>query len=122
LHAAQQAIISGDYRGAEAHARAILATAKSSPQAYQAQFILAQSLYGQGKPQDAAIAFDDAYNRNHTGDYAPQSLLGLANSLTAIHQEAAACDTLASLNSQFPTPPAGLGPHITAAEHRAHCS
>jgi len=122
LHAAQQAIITGDYRGAEAHARAILATAKSSPQAYQAQFILAQSLYGQGRMQDAAIAFDDSYNRNHTGEYAPQSLLGLANSLTSIHQEAAACDTLASLNSQFPTPPTGLGPHITAAEHRAHCS
>ncbi len=122
LHAAQEAIISGDYRGAEAHARAILADAKSSPQAYQAQFILAQSLYGQGRMQDAAIAFDDSYNRNHTGDYAPQSLLGLANSLTSIHQEAAACDTLASLNSQFPTPPTGLGPHIVAAEHRAHCS
>jgi TolA-binding protein len=53
---------------------------------------------------------------------APSSLLGLANSLTSIHQEAAACDTLASLNSQFPTPPAGMAGSITAASHRAHCS
>jgi TolA-binding protein len=122
LHAAQEAIIAGDYRTAEADARTILTTAKTSPQAYQAQFILAQSLYGQGKPQDAAIAFDDSYNHDRQGQYAPQSLLGLANSLTSIHQEAAACDTLASLNSQFPTPPAGLGPRIAAASRRAHCS
>jgi TolA-binding protein len=122
LHAAQEAIITGDYRAAEGHARAILDKAKTSPAGYQAQFILAQSLYGQGRPQDAAIAFDDTYNRNREGMYAPQALLGLANSLTSIHQEAAACDTLASLNSQFPTPPAGLGPRIEAASHRAHCS
>jgi TolA-binding protein len=122
LHAAQQAIIAGKYHDAETDARAILATAKTSPQGYQAQFILAQSLYGQGNPQAAAIAFDDTYNRDRTGMYAPMALLGLANSLTSIHQEAAACDTLGSLNSQFPTPPAGLAPRIAAASHRAHCS
>jgi TolA-binding protein len=122
LRDAQQAIIHGDYKTAEVKTRAILKTSKTGPEGYQAQFILAQSLYGQGRPQDAAIAFDDAYNRDRTGNYAPQSLLGLANSLTSIHQEEAACDTLSSLNSQFPTPPAGLGPRILAAKHRAHCS
>jgi TolA-binding protein len=122
LHAAQEAIIHGDYPAAETNARAVLATAKSSPEGYQAQYILAQSLYGQGKAQDAAIAFDDAYNRNRDGDYAPGSLLGLADSLAAIHQDAAACDTLASLNSQFPTPPKDLQSGIGAASKRAHCS
>ncbi len=122
LHDAQQAIIRGDYKQAETDTRAILAKSKTSPEAYQAQFILAQSLYGQSRPQDAAIAFDDTYNHDRTGKYAPQSLLGLANSLTSIHQEMAACSTLSSLNSQFPTPPAGLAPRIAAAEKRAHCS
>ncbi len=122
LHAAQDAIVKGNYAAAETNARAVLASRKSSPEGYQAQYILAQSLYGEGKPQDAAIAFDDAYNRNKTGDYAPGSLLGLANSLTAIHQDAAACDTLASLNSQFPTPPKSLQVGIDAANRRAHCS
>jgi TolA-binding protein len=122
LHAAQEAILHRDYPTAESAARGILATSKASPQGYQAQFILAQSLYGQGKAQESAIAFDDAYNRDKSGLYAPGSLLGLANSLTAIHQEEAACDTLASLNSQFPTPPKGLAPAIAAAAKRAHCS
>jgi TolA-binding protein len=122
LKAAQAAIVKNDYASAESNARAVLAAAKSSPEGYQAQYILAQSLFGEGKPQDAAIAFDDAYNRDRSGAYAPGSLLGLANSLTAIHQEAAACDTLSSLNSQFPTPPAGMKSKIDAASKRAHCS
>jgi TolA-binding protein len=121
LHAAQEAILRRDYATAEADARGVLASAKSTPEGYQAQYILAQSLYGEGRPQDAAIAFDDAYNRDREGGYAPGSLLGLANSLSAIHQDSAACDTLASLNSQFPTPPKGLGPAISAAAKRAHC-
>jgi TolA-binding protein len=122
LRAAQEAIVHGNYPAAETNARTVLATAKSSPEGYQAQYILAQSLYGEGKPQDAAIAFDDTYNRDRNGNYAPGALLGLANSLTAIHQAAAACDTLASLNSQFPTPPKGMQGEIDAASHRAHCS
>jgi TolA-binding protein len=122
LHAAQEAIVKGNYAAAETNARTVLAGGKSSAEGYQAQYILAQSLYGEGKPQEAAIAFDDAYNRNKSGDYAPGALLGLANSLSAIHQDAAACDTLASLNSQFPTPPKGLQSGIDAANRRAHCS
>jgi TolA-binding protein len=122
LHDAQDSIIHGNYKQAETDSRAILAKSKTSPEAYQAQFILAQSLYGQGRPQDAAIAFDDTYNHDRDGKYAPMALLGLANSLTSIHQEMAACSTLGSLNSQFPTPPAGLAPRIAAAEKRAHCS
>ncbi|MDE8342856.1 MAG: hypothetical protein POG24_03445 [Acidocella sp.] len=122
LRDAQAALAKHNYAVAEQNARSILATAKSSPEGYQAQDILAQSLYGQGKNQDAAIAFDDAYNRAHTGPNAPGALLGLANSLTAIHQASAACDTLASLNSQFPDPPKGMAPAIAAASHRAHCN
>lgn len=122
VKAAQAAFIKGDYATAEANARAVLATSKSSPAGYHAQYILAESLYGEGKPADAAIAFDDAYNQNRVGTYAPGALLGLANSLTDIHQASAACDTLASLNSQFPTPPAGMAPRIQAAEARAQCN
>ena len=59
------------------------------------------------------LPIDNAYNRDRTGPNAPGALLGLANSLTSIQQSAAACDTLSSLNSQFPTPPAGMGPQIT---------
>ena len=119
---AQAAFARHDYAVAETNARSVLGTSKSSPDGYKAQFILAQSLYGEGKPQEAAIAYDDAYNRNRSGSYAPGSLLGLANSLTDIQQQSAACDTLSSLNSQFPTPPAGMSSRIQAAEKRAKCN
>ncbi len=122
LRQAEAAMAKHDYPAAEQNARAVLATAKSSPEGYKAQYLLGQALYSENKPQDAAIAYADAYNRSHAGTYAPGSLLGLANSLTAINQPAEACDTLASLNSQFPTPPKGMGPAIEAASRRAHCS
>jgi TolA-binding protein len=122
LQAAQAALAKRDYATAEANARTVLANARSSPEGYKAQYILAESLYGENRPQDAAIAFDDAYNRDRTGSNAPGALLGLANSLTDIQQSAAACDTLSSLNSQFPTPPPGMAPQIQAAEKRASCN
>jgi TolA-binding protein len=122
LRNAEAAMAKHDYPAAERNARAVLAAGKSSPESYHAQYLLAEALYSENKPQDAAIAYDDAYNRARTGPYAPGSLLGLANSLSAIHQDQAACDTLTSLNSQFPTPPKGMAPAIAAASHRAHCS
>ncbi|HQT64612.1 MAG: hypothetical protein B7Z75_05435 [Acidocella sp. 20-57-95] len=122
LHEAETALAHHQYQAAEQNARSVLATAKATPDGYQAQYVLAQALYGEGKAQEAAIAFDDAYNRSRSGSNAPGSLLGLANSLTAIHQASAACDTLASLNSQFPQPPKGMAPEIAAASRRAHCS
>jgi TolA-binding protein len=122
IRAAKQALASHDYATAEADSKAILAQGKSSPQGIQAQFVLAQALAGQGRNQDAAIAYDDSYNADRTGAQAPASLLGLANSLTAIHQNRAACDTLDQLQSQFPTPPAGMASRISDARLRAHCS
>jgi len=119
LHDAQAAYAAHNYAGAEAAARAVVA--KGGPGAYAAQYLVAESLAAEGKPQDAAIAYDDAYNKNHNGTYAAPSLLGLATALAAIHQDQAACSTLSSLNSQFPTPPAGMGPRIEALSHRAHC-
>jgi TolA-binding protein len=122
LHDGLAAYAKHDYATAEAAAKAILSTAKGSPQAYRAQYLLAQSLSAEGKPQAAAIAYDDAYNLNRTGTWAPQSLYGLSSSLADIKQDQAACDTLSSLNSQFPTPPAGMKEKIDALSRRAHCS
>ncbi|MDD2794831.1 tol-pal system YbgF family protein [Acidocella sp.] len=122
LHDGLAAYARHDYAAAEAAAKAILSTAKGSPQAYRAQYLLGQSLSAEGKPQAAAIAYDNAYNLNRMGSWAPQSLYGLASSLADINQDQAACDTLSSLNSQFPTPPAGMKSKIDALSHRAHCS
>jgi TolA-binding protein len=115
------ALHQGHYQESEGIAREILAKHRTSPRAYDAQFLLAQSLQGQQRYQEAALAFDDSYNMNHKGHRAPSSLLGLAVTLGAINQKAAACDTLRTLHAQFPSPPAYLVQPIAAAHHRLGC-
>jgi TolA-binding protein len=122
LHTAQHDFDQRDFAGAETASRAILSHAGSSPEAYHAQFLLAQSLAAQNRPQEAAIAYDKAYELNRAGSQAPASLLGLARSLAVIHQGEAACQTLASLNSQFPTLPQGMESRVDAVRHLARCS
>ena len=89
---------------------------RTSPRAYDAQFLLAQALMGQRQYSQAAIAYDDAYNRARKGAHAPDALLGLANALIAINEKKAACDTLAKLRAEYPSPgPISAKPHAAAA-------
>jgi TolA-binding protein len=98
---ANAALARHDYQRAEAAAREVLAN-RTSPRAYDAQMALAQALAGQRQYPQSAIAFDDAYNRSRKGIHAQDALLGLANSLAAINEKKAACDTVARLHSEFP--------------------
>jgi TolA-binding protein len=109
-----------DYATAEQVAREVLAN-RTSPRAYDAQMLLAQALAGQRQYPQAAIAYDDAYNRNRKGSHAQDALLGLANSLTAINEKRAACETLTRFRSEFPQPRADLRDNVAAASQRAGC-
>ncbi len=109
-----------DYVGAEASAREILATGKG-PRTTDAQYLLAQALAGKRDFQGAAVAFDDAYSRNPKGSHASDSLIGLANSLSAINERKAACQTLDKLRVEFPTLRPDLRPLAAAARQRAAC-
>lgn len=115
------ALHQGHYKESEGIAREILAKHRSSPRSYDAQFLLAQSLQGEQRYQDAALAFDDTYNMNRKGPRAPSALLGLSMTLSAIHQKAAACDTLKTLHAQFPKPPPYLVSPIKAQHQRLGC-
>lgn len=101
LQEANSALGRRDYARAEQSAREVLAN-RTSPRAYDAQLVLAQALAGQRQFPQAAIAFDDAYNRSRKGTNAPAALLGLANALAAINEKKAACDTLNRLRAEFP--------------------
>ena len=122
LQEGNAALARRDYTTAEADAREVLAGGRASPRAYDAQFLLAQSLAGRKDYSQAAIAYDDSYTRARTGTHAPDALLGLANSLTAINERRAACDTLVKLRSEFPTVRPDLRDQIAAARNRAGCS
>jgi TolA-binding protein len=110
-----------DYKVAEQAAREVLASSRTSPRAYDAQFLLAQSMAGQRQFPQAAIAYDDAYNRARKGVHAQDALLGLANALTAINEKKAACDTLAKLHAEYPSPRADLHDAIATSTQRAGC-
>jgi TolA-binding protein len=120
LRAGRAALARRDYAAAERAAREILSH-RASPRAYDGQLLLAQSLIGQKQYAQAAIAFDDTYNRAHKGRHAEEALVGLAGALTAINERRAACDTLGRLKTEFPEVRADLRDAITRTNARAGC-
>jgi TolA-binding protein len=110
-----------DYPAAEAMARDILANNRTSPRAYDAQYLLAEALSGKRDYSQAAIAYDDAYRRSPQGAHAQDALLGLANSLTAINEKRAACDTLNQYRTDFTSPRPDLKDQVASARQRAGC-
>jgi TolA-binding protein len=110
-----------DYAGAEQAAREVLTGSRTSPRAYDAQFLLAEALMGQRQYSQAAIAYDDTYNRARKGAHAPDALLGLANALIAINEKKAACDSLGKLRSEYPTLRPDIRDAATASAQRAGC-
>jgi TolA-binding protein len=120
LAAGNAALARRDYAAAEAAAREVIAN-RQSPRAYDAQFLLAQSLAGRRAWQEAALAYDEAYRRNRAGSRAPDSLLGLAEAFLALSENRSACATLAQLQSEFPGGRADLRDRIAAARQRGGC-
>ncbi|MBN8928097.1 MAG: tetratricopeptide repeat protein, partial [Rhodospirillales bacterium] len=121
LQEGNNALARRDYTAAEQAAREVLNTARTSPRAYDAQYLLAEALAGQRQYPQAAIAYDDAYNRNRKGARAPDALLGLANALTALNEKRAACDTLTKLGSEFPQLRSDLQASAASVRQRAGC-
>jgi TolA-binding protein len=121
LHAAIAAYDKRDFSGAASIAQALVTHSKGAPEAYRAQYLIGQADSAQGDAQDAAIAYDATYNLNRAGTYAAGSLLGLAGSLADINQSEAACDTLASFNSQFTSPSASQKSRVAAITQKAGC-
>ncbi len=109
-----------DYATAEASAREVMAI-RNAPRAYDAQFLLAQSLAGKRDYAQAALAYDDTYKRARTGRYAQDSLLGLATSLAALRETRSACDTLATLRAEFPNPRPEIREAANGLRQRAGC-
>ena len=121
LQEGNAALARRDYTGAEQAAREVLTSGRTSPRAYDAQFLLAQALIGQRQFSQAAIAYDDAYNRARKGTHAQDALLGLANSLVAINEKKAACDTLQKLHAEYPSPRPDIREGMSASGQRAGC-
>ncbi|HBK04421.1 MAG TPA: hypothetical protein DDZ81_01015 [Acetobacteraceae bacterium] len=120
LQEGNAALARRDYPAAEAAAREVLAN-RTSPRAYDAQFLLAQALAGEKQYPQAAVAYDDVYNRARTGTHAQDARLGLASSLTAINEKKAACDVLSRMQSEFPHLRPDVSAGVAATSAKAGC-
>jgi TolA-binding protein len=120
LQEGNAALARRDYPAAEAAAREVLAN-RTSPRAYDAQFLLAQALAGEKQYPQAAVAYDDVYNRARTGTHAQDARLGLASSLTAINEKKAACDVLTRMPSEFQHLRADISAGVAATSQKAGC-
>ncbi len=120
LQEGQTALARRDFATAEAAAREVIAS-RAAPQQVAAQLLLAEALSGRRDHANAAIAYNEAYVRARTGPRAPEALLGLANSFTALNSRREACDTLNDLRSQFPNLRPPLSEQAAAARQRAGC-
>jgi TolA-binding protein len=121
VHDGYAALAQRDYQLAEGAARDVLNNYRTSPRAYDAQFLLAEALTGEHQYSQAAIAYDDSYNRNRKGIHAAPALVGLASSLASINEKRAACETLVKLHAEFPQSAAQLRPQIASVRQRAGC-
>ncbi|MDE2028989.1 MAG: tol-pal system protein YbgF [Alphaproteobacteria bacterium] len=67
-----------------------------------AKYWYGETLYVRAKFAEAAVAFADAYQQAPRGNKAPDSLLKLAMSLSALHKKTDACVTLHELKTKYP--------------------
>lgn len=121
LQEGNAALARRDYTLAESTARETLNAAKGQPRAYDAQFLLAQSLSGQRNYAQAAVAFGDTYERSKQGQHAQDALVGLASNLTALNERKSACAALDTLRAQYPQPRADVASRAATIRAQAGC-
>ncbi len=94
----------GDHAGAERMLRGFMASYAKDPLASSAQYWLADTYYQRKDFEQAAILFAEGYKAYPRGNKAPDSLLKLAQSFSALNKKRESCIALAQLNAEFPTP------------------
>jgi TolA-binding protein len=110
-----------DYVTAEAAAHEVLNGNRISPRAYDAMFLLAEAQAAQRQYSQAALSYDDTYNRARRGSHAEDALLGLANSLIGLGDKTSACQALGRLRTEFPVSRPDLREPVAIAHQRAGC-
>jgi tol-pal system protein YbgF len=87
----------------------------------EAQFWLGESLFQQQRYRDAAESFLAVSTKFGSSSKAPDSLLRLGQSLTALHQKEAACATLAEVGRKYPRASTSVKRGVAQEQKRAHC-
>lgn len=116
----QAALARRDFPVAEAAAREAI-RARPGARAQDASLLLADALMGKRDFQNAALAYDEAYNRSRQGARAPEAMIGLANAFQGFGARREACETLNNLRSNFPNLSGPQAQRATESRRRAQC-
>lgn len=111
---AYKLLVQSDYADAESAFREFLGAHPQDALAGNAQYWLGETYYVRGQYEPAAQAFLQGYQGYPKGAKAPDSLLKLGMSLSAMKKNPEACAALGQLGKDFPSAP----PHVKDAATR----
>jgi tol-pal system protein YbgF len=110
-----------DYNNAAQAFRDFLEKNPSGPLASAARYWMGQSYFVNKDYQQAAGIFLDGYQKDQKGQKAPDTLLKLGMSLTALDKKKEACATFDKLSKDFPKEASGFR-NLSAERKRAGCA
>ena len=99
---AYQLFLAGDYKSAEAAFRSHVDRFPKDSANADARYWLGESIYGQGRYQDAASVFLDNHKQYPDSKKSPENLLKLGMTLAKMRDHDVACATFASVATRYP--------------------
>jgi tol-pal system protein YbgF len=114
-------VLNGEYELAETGFKAFIADHPTDKRIGSAQFWLGETYYVRSRNKEAADAFLKSYTQFPDGPKAPDSLLKLGLSLSAMGEKKAACTTYDELLAKYPKASKALRDRASAEKTRAKC-
>jgi tol-pal system protein YbgF len=118
---AYEHILSGEYPSAEAAFRAHIQNFPADPQTADARYWLGESLIGQERYRDAAEVLLKAQKEYPKSKKAPDMLLKLGVSLSALDNKDVACATFAQVSKKYPKAAPAVMERVAAEQAKAGC-
>jgi tol-pal system protein YbgF len=118
---AYEQVLAGDYASAEAGFTDFIAAHPESKRIADANFWLGEAQYSQGKYNDAAKTFLNAYKTYGKSEKAPEMLLKLAMSLAALDSRDTACATLRQVAKAYPKASRAIIGKVASEQKRLSC-
>jgi tol-pal system protein YbgF len=118
---AYEQVLSGDYASAESGFADFIATHPNSKRIADANFWLGEAQYSQGKFNESAKTFLNAYKTYGKSEKAPEMLLKLAMSLAALDSKDTACATLREVAKAYPKASRSIITKVASEQKRLSC-
>jgi tol-pal system protein YbgF len=118
---AYEHILAGEYPSAEAGFRQHIKNFPADPQSADARYWLGESLIGQERYRDAAEVLLKAQKEFPKSKKAPDMLLKLGVSLSALDNKDVACATFAQVGKKYPKAAPALMERVSAEQSKAGC-